>query len=42
MQKRNLGPLEVSALGDGWMGLEGTYGNRVPRDEGAKAHSGRV
>ena len=36
MQKRNLGPLEVSALGYGCMGLEGTYGNRVPRDEGAQ------
>jgi len=32
MQKRKLGPIEVSALGYGCMGLEGTYGNRVPRD----------
>jgi aryl-alcohol dehydrogenase-like predicted oxidoreductase len=36
MQKRKLGPIEVSALGYGCMGLEGTYGNRVPRDEGAQ------
>lgn len=36
MQKRKLGPLEVSALGYGCMGLEGTYGDRVQRDEGAQ------
>jgi aryl-alcohol dehydrogenase-like predicted oxidoreductase len=36
MQKRKLDPIEVSALGYGCMGLEGTYGNRVPRDEGAQ------
>ena len=35
MEKRKLGPLEVSALGYGCMGLEGTYGTRIPRDEGA-------
>jgi aryl-alcohol dehydrogenase-like predicted oxidoreductase len=33
MQKRNLGTLEVSALGYGCMGLEGTYGDPVPRPE---------
>jgi aryl-alcohol dehydrogenase-like predicted oxidoreductase len=33
MQTRNLGTLEVSALGYGCMGLEGTYGEPVPRPE---------
>src|SRR5437868_15479746 len=33
MQKRKLGTLEVSALGYGCMGLEGTYGRPVPRPE---------
>lgn len=36
MQKRSLGTLEVSALGYGCMGLEGTYGDRPPRDEAAE------
>ena len=36
MNTRKLGSLEVSALGYGCMGLEGTYGNRVPRDEGTQ------
>jgi aryl-alcohol dehydrogenase-like predicted oxidoreductase len=31
MQTRKLGSLEVSALGYGCMGLEGTYGQAVPR-----------
>jgi aryl-alcohol dehydrogenase-like predicted oxidoreductase len=33
MQTRKLGTLEVSALGYGCMGLEGTYGQPVPRPE---------
>jgi aryl-alcohol dehydrogenase-like predicted oxidoreductase len=33
MQTRKLGTLEVSALGYGCMGLEGTYGQPVPRAE---------
>ena len=33
MQTRKLGALEVSALGYGCMGLEGTYGRPVPRPE---------
>jgi len=33
MQTRNLGSLEVSALGYGCMGLEGTYGQPIPRPE---------
>jgi aryl-alcohol dehydrogenase-like predicted oxidoreductase len=33
MQTRKLGSLEVSALGYGCMGLEGTYGQPVPRPE---------
>jgi aryl-alcohol dehydrogenase-like predicted oxidoreductase len=33
MQTRKLGTLEVSALGYGCMGLEGTYGEPVPRPE---------
>ena len=33
MQTRKLGTLEVSALGYGCMGLEGTYGQAVPRPE---------
>src|SRR3982750_3261654 len=33
MQTRKLGSLEVSALGYGCMGLEGTYGEPVPRPE---------
>src|SRR4029453_3132409 len=33
MQTRKLGTLEVSALGYGCMGLEGTYGAPVPRPE---------
>src|SRR6266550_1675671 len=33
MQTRKLGTLEVSALGYGCMGLEGTYGHPVPRPE---------
>jgi aryl-alcohol dehydrogenase-like predicted oxidoreductase len=33
MQMRKLGTLEVSALGYGCMGLEGTYGEPVPRPE---------
>ena len=33
MQIRKLGTLEVSALGYGCMGLEGTYGQPVPRPE---------
>jgi|SRR5438132_2120382 len=33
MQTRKLGALEVSALGYGCMGLEGTYGHPVPRPE---------
>jgi aryl-alcohol dehydrogenase-like predicted oxidoreductase len=33
MQTRKLGMLEVSALGYGCMGLEGTYGKPVPRSE---------
>ena len=33
MQTRKLGTLEVSALGYGCMGLEGTYGPPVPRPE---------
>jgi aryl-alcohol dehydrogenase-like predicted oxidoreductase len=33
MQTRKLGALEVSALGYGCMGLEGTYGEPVPRPE---------
>ena len=33
MQTRKLGTLEVSALGYGCMGLEGTYGRPVPRPE---------
>ena len=33
MQKRNLGTLEVSALGYGCMGLDGSYNAPVPRPE---------
>jgi aryl-alcohol dehydrogenase-like predicted oxidoreductase len=33
MQTRKLGTLEVSALGYGCMGLEGTYGEPIPRPE---------
>jgi len=33
MQTRKLGTLEVSAIGYGCMGLEGTYGEPVPRPE---------
>jgi aryl-alcohol dehydrogenase-like predicted oxidoreductase len=33
MQTRKLGTLEVSALGYGCMGLEGTYGQPIPRPE---------
>ena len=33
MQTRKLGTLEVSALGYGCMGLEGTYGEPVPRPD---------
>jgi len=33
MQTRKLGTLEVSAIGYGCMGLEGTYGEPVPRAE---------
>ena len=33
MQTRKLGTLEVSALGYGCMGLEGTYGPVIPRNE---------
>src|SRR4051812_29981586 len=33
MQTRKLGTLEVSALGFGCMGLEGTYGPSIPRPE---------
>jgi aryl-alcohol dehydrogenase-like predicted oxidoreductase len=33
MQTRKLGTLEVSALGYGCMGLEGTYGQAIPRPE---------
>ena len=36
MQKRNLGALEVSALGYGCMGLDGSYNAPVPRPEAVK------
>lgn len=36
MQKRNLGTLEVSALGYGCMGLDGSYNAPVPRPEAIK------
>jgi aryl-alcohol dehydrogenase-like predicted oxidoreductase len=36
MQKRNLGPLEVSALGYGCMGLDGSYNAPVPRPDAIK------
>ena len=36
MQKRNLGTLEVSALGYGCMGLDGSYNAQVPRPEAVK------
>lgn len=36
MQKRNLGTLEVSALGYGCMGLDGSYNAPVPRPEALK------
>jgi len=36
MQKRNLGTLEVSALGYGCMGLDGSYNAPVPRPEAVK------
>jgi aryl-alcohol dehydrogenase-like predicted oxidoreductase len=35
MKTRALGQLNVSAMGYGCMGLEGTYGHSVPRDEAA-------
>ena len=36
MQKRNLGALEVSALGYGCMGLDGSYNAPVPRPDAVK------
>jgi len=36
MQKRNLGTLEVSALGYGCMGLDGSYNAPVPRPQAVK------
>ncbi|SPF81484.1 aldo/keto reductase [Pseudoprimorskyibacter insulae] len=35
MEKRRLGALEVSEIGYGCMGLDGSYGQTVARDEGA-------
>jgi aryl-alcohol dehydrogenase-like predicted oxidoreductase len=36
MQVRNLGNLEISAIGLGCMGISFSYGKALPKDEGVK------